>query len=109
MKRAIAPEVVENLPDAIRKHVVDSMSEARVRASPGSDPDMQNEYENCGKNSEKIRDEILSMVSVEVRPVLGIRLGDFEDVNVKIGTLCKRMEYRQGLRDGFQLAKFFND
>lgn len=109
MKRAISPEVVAELPAGMRKHIVENMYDTRVLCSPAADPDIRDEYEDCIKKSDKINNEILGLVPPNLRQALLPLLNDFEDVNVQIGAYNEKTSYKQGLRDGFQLAGFLSN
>ena len=88
----------------MRKHIVEDMYDTRTLCGPASDPDIRNEYEDCIQRSNKIYDKILKLVPAEIRPALKSLLNDFEDLNVLIGACSNKKSYKQGLRDGFQLA-----
>lgn len=85
------------------------MYDTRAFYGPACDLDMRNEYEDCVQKSNKIYDNILKLVPAEIRQALKSLLNEYEDINVSVGAYCNKTLYRQGLRDGFQLAKFFND
>ncbi len=111
MKRAITPEVMRELPEEIRQHTVDIMHDACVAngwCSAQYDPDMRDEQKALYEKSEKLYSEILLVVPPKKRDLMQRLIDNFSSVIALMDFYDSRMAFRQGLRDGFRMAKFFD-
>ena len=108
MERAIDPEVVRELPEKLHRNIVDVIHDANVWCPAQCDPDMKDEYKALREEREELYSKILSAVPPKKRDLMWHLIDDYSSLILTIDSYDTRMAFRQGLRDGFRLAKFFD-